>query len=228
MENSNQQTLNPLLSIWIKPRTTIQQIVDRGPNELVLILLVSITGLVQNIANGIIYNWSIVNIVFVNILITLATIAIFYLGSIVFLWTGSWLGGQGTYRSIRAAYAWANVPVALGIIIWAVVVLSVPGLAELWVAINQQTAEIPLATSIPQLAILVVLGLSIMAFGIWTLVVFVNSLAQVQGFSSAWKGLLNAILGGIIVFIPTLIIFIIVVFVVLANNPDLFNPNTVR
>ncbi len=229
MENSNQQTLNPLISIWIKPRKTIQQIVDRGPNELILILLVSIVPLVQNIVNSIIYELGAVEAIFVNTIPAIIfSIGFLYLFSALYRWTGTWLGGTGKYRNIRAVAAWANVPAILGVIIWAAVVLLVPGQAEFTVAINQQPEAIPWADSIPQLAVFAVLGLIGIALGIWTLVIFANSLAQVQGFSSAWKGLLNGILGVLIVIIPVAIIAFIVFFAILGANPDLLNPNTGR
>ena len=39
MESKNRQTLNPWVSIWTKPRATIQQIVDTDPKHLVLVLV---------------------------------------------------------------------------------------------------------------------------------------------------------------------------------------------
>jgi len=38
MESSNNEALNPWLSMWTKPRATIQNIVDTNPENFVLIL----------------------------------------------------------------------------------------------------------------------------------------------------------------------------------------------
>ena len=38
MESINKQTLNPWISMWTKPRSTIQQIVNENPTYLVLVL----------------------------------------------------------------------------------------------------------------------------------------------------------------------------------------------
>nr|MBP9871117.1 hypothetical protein [Nitrosomonas sp.] len=38
MENTTQQMLNPWLSIWTRPRATIQQIVDVNPQRYIWVL----------------------------------------------------------------------------------------------------------------------------------------------------------------------------------------------
>ena len=39
MDGNNQQTLNPWVSMWLKPEATIQQIVDTNPERSMLVLV---------------------------------------------------------------------------------------------------------------------------------------------------------------------------------------------
>ena len=66
-------------------------------------------------------------------------------------------------------------------------------------------ASLPLSLS------LIAFGVAEVVGGIWTLVVYLKSLGQVQGFS-AWKALGNSCLAGLVIIVPVAIL----VFVVLA------------
>jgi hypothetical protein len=68
------------------------------------------------------------------------------------------------------------------------------------------TTETPIIDATPLLAFLFlgfgIIGLSI---GIWTIVIFLKCLGQVQGFS-AWKALWNTLLALLVVIIPVVVL----------------------
>jgi hypothetical protein len=113
-----------------------------------------------------------------------------YLGGLLLGWSGHWIGGRGTLAEIRAAMAWSRVPVIAALLLWA------PALAlfgrELF------TSKTPiLDASRPLTAAM--MGFSVVEFGlgIWSLVLLLKCLGEVQGFS-AWKALGNILLLGML------------------------------
>ena len=202
MQIQNNPTLNPWVSMWTKPRATIQQIVDTQPNHLVL-LLASIGGFAQVLDNATIKSvgdkleWPTI-VLIAAIAGPFGGIIGLYLGSVLIRWAGILLGGNASSQEIRAAIAWSNVPVIWALVLW------IPELAlfgqELF------TTETPKIDANPSLG-LVLLGFSVIGstIGIWTIVVFLKCLGQVQGFS-AWKALCNAILPGLLIVLPLAVI----------------------
>jgi hypothetical protein len=126
----------------------------------------------------------------------IARVISLYIGGALLDLTGRWLGGRGTPAEIRAAVAWSNVPAVAGLLLW------IPELAlfgsELF------TSETPVADANPFLgAALIGFGAAQVILGGWSLVLLLKGLGEVQGFS-AWKGLGNVLLSGLVVAIPIL------------------------
>jgi hypothetical protein len=204
MKNNNKDHLNPWFTMWIKPRATIQQIVDTNPEHLVL-LLAAIAGFSQVLDRasmkgmGDRWEWPIIFII-ATIAGPIGGIIGFYIGGALIHWTGKWIGGKASSQDIRAAIAWSAVPIIWALILW------IPGL----VLFGQElfTTEMPSIDADPSLA-LIFLGFAAIEIivGIWAFVVFLKCLGQVQGFS-AWKALGNAILPGLIIIVPIVLIVI--------------------
>ncbi len=198
MENVETRTLNPWLSMWTKPRATIQQIVDANPERMVL-LLSAIAGIGQVLDRASMKNlgdkldWPAILLI-AMLMGPVAGIIGLFVGGALLRWTGSWIGGQASSRHIRAAVAWSSVPD-----IW-VMLLWIPGLAlfgrELF------TAETTVMDAHPAL-LLAYLGFVALELvgGVWAFVAFLKCLGQVQGFS-AWKALGNSLLAMLIVAVP--------------------------
>ena len=57
------------------------------------------------------------------------------------------------------------------------------------------------------------IGLAAMEFilGLWEIVLLCNTVAEVQGYRSAWQGLLNLILAGLLLLLPLILISIVFV-----------------
>ena len=114
MEN-NEQKLNPWVSMWTKPRATIQQIVDSNPGRLVLILA-AISGFSRALDRASIGNfgdrWEWPEIFLLSAITGLIVgIISLYVGSALIRWTGTRLGGNASWQNIRAAWAWSSVPI---------------------------------------------------------------------------------------------------------------------
>lgn len=195
---SNYQTLNPWVSIWTKPRETIQQIVDTNPKYLVLALAAAV-GFSQMLDNAVMDNlgdtleWP---IIFITAAIGGSIVGLIglYIGGALIRWTGTWIGGTSSQENIRAAMAWSTVPVVCALVLW------VPEIAlfgqELF------TTETPTLDAKPESALVLLLfGLIEITAGIWSIVLSLQCLGQVQGFS-AWKALGNLLLAGLVFIIP--------------------------
>ena len=204
MESIEEQLLNPWVSMWTKPRATIQQIVDTNPQRLVL-LLAAAAGFGQALDRASInsigdrVDWPVIFIV-AAVGGPIAGLIGLYIGGALIHWTGTWIGGKTSAENIRAAIAWSSVPMLWALLLW------IPELAlfgqELF------TAETPVIDADTTLnSAFLAFGAVEVTIGIWTLIVYLKCLGQVQGFS-AWKALGNSILAGLVIIVPILIIAI--------------------
>jgi hypothetical protein len=204
IETTSGKPLNPWLSMWIKPRATIQQIVDHDPVRLVLVLA-AISGFsealdrasMKNMGDSLEWPMIIAIAAFVGPLVGIVGL---YIGGALIRWTGNWMGGNSSSENIRAAMAWSSVPVIWSLVLW------IPELAifgpELF------TSETPKMDENFSLIILFVsFAVVELILGIWAFVVFLKSLGQVQGFS-AWKALGNAILASLVVIVPIALVVV--------------------
>jgi hypothetical protein len=117
-----------------------------------------------------------------------------YVGGALLRWTGRWIGGGASQGEIRAALAWSSVPFVWSMLLWIPELLLFGG--ELF------TTATPRMDGDPTLA-LALLGFFVIELVIivWTLVVYLKCLGQVQGFS-AWRALGNSMLAGLVVVVP--------------------------
>ena len=202
MDHRQARRLNPLLAIWMRPRATIQQIVDDDPETWVL-ALAAIAGIGQalNDASTRSSGDSLdLPSIFIIAVIAGPLLGIFglYVAGALLRWTGRWIGGHASQVDIRAASAWSQVPAIWAMLLW------VP---ELWLfgseMFTEQTPHID-ADPMLQVALLVMVIIEIV-ITIWSIVVFLKCLGQVQGFT-AWKALGNSILAGLVIVVPVAVV----------------------
>ena len=114
---------------------------------------------------------------------------------------GNWLGGKGIRENIRAAIGWSSVPAVAALPLW------IPQL--LLFGSDMFTEETPQLDAQPML-IIPFLFIAFVEFvlGTWGFVLLCHTIAEVQGFRSAWRGLGNLMLAGAIVIVPLLVIAI--------------------
>lgn len=196
--NSTQPVLNPWFSMWTRPRQTVQQIVDTDPNRMVLVLA-SLAGIsnaldrasMKTLGDELQYEIIIAIAIVGGPVVGMIGL---YIGAQLLRWTGKWIGGTASLTNIMAAIAWSNVPIIWALILW---------IPELYLFGEELfTTETPRLDADLSLA-LALLGFTFVeiAIGIWTVVVFLKCLGQVQGFS-AGKALGNALLAVLIVVVP--------------------------
>jgi len=201
---SEHNLYSSLLTIWVKPRDTIRQIVNIDPRFLV-ILMTAIAGFGQAIDRASSRDaGDVLNLLEIMIICSiggpLSGIFSLYISGALFRWTGSWFGGQASTEEIRAAIAWSTVPAIIAYITW-IPLIGVAGL-------EMFTSYTPRINANPILAlfILAIVGVQII-LAIWAIVLYINCMSEVQIFS-AWKAIASIILGGLIIVIPiTLIVF---------------------
>lgn len=194
---------NPWLTIWTKPRATIASVVSENPNRSLWWLasiygICSLLNLFQSMALGKEFGLGLILILSV-ILAPFYGYISFAIWSWFVLWTGRWFKGKGTFQTVRASYAWSCVPILVNIPLWAMVVVLFgrPLFAGM---LEAQT--LPMAWMYTLFAILIIKVI----VAIWSLVIFLNALAQVQNYSIT-RAILNVIVAGLILGIVFFILW---------------------
>ena len=202
--------LNPWFSIWTQPRATIQQIVDSDPGQSVLILA-GISGFASTLdsvrdtglGDGIPWFYIVLICALIGSLLGIVGLYVF---SFLLHWTGKWLDGRASQPLIRAAGAWAQVPIIWGLLLW-VPLIALFG-QDLFRSGSFGLESNPFSPYLPPiLATLLVLE-------VWSFVLSLHCLAQVQGFS-VWKALGNYVLVIAVVVIPVTVIVVVLLTITL-------------
>jgi len=188
--------------MWTRPRETIKAIVQHNPNHHLFILsgiygFAMFLQMAQNLSLGESMLSGLILLFAIVLAIPLGWIA-FSIVSGLILWCGKWIGGKATFQQIRAALAWANITNIVNILMWFVLLFSFGG--------SIFFSTFPATPMIGQDLVIVLLVFLIqLAATVWSIVILLNALGEVQGFS-AWKALLNVILPLIIIFIACWVI----------------------
>ena len=198
---------NPWLKIFVKPRQTIRAIVDVNPNFRLFVLsaiygFCSLLGVAQNFGLG---DRKEILAAMLPLLL-LAPVwgyLVFSFSSWFVFIMGKLLKGQGSYRQVRAAYAWSNVPLIVNAFLWILLIV---------VFRSSLFSETALKGILTQGSSLLLIGVvfSQLIFSLWGLVIYVIGLSEVQRFSIL-KTLVNLFLSLLLFFILALTISLILV-----------------
>jgi hypothetical protein len=200
-------TENPFFTIWTRPRATIRGIVDTKPNYLVIPLALA-NGILGALNNAAQRNAGdrVPDAAILRLALTLGPI-----GGLIGLYVGAWalglscrwLGGRANSTAVRAALGWSAVPTLATIPIW---------ILQLAVFRHEMfTTEMPSVDANPALfALVIATGCLEFVLAIWSFVILLKTLGEVQGFS-AWKALGAILLITLIVLIPIIILVVIAV-----------------
>ena len=180
--------INPWKEVWLHPRNTIKAILKYDPKYMVL-PLAALAGIANNALDfesmdAIVGGSSFIGSAFVAALLGIVSL---YISGFLLSLTGRWINGKANALKLRAAIAWAGVPVVTSLL------LFIP----LFFALNSES-----------FGILSVSGIAFMILGVWSLVLQVGMISEIQKFS-IWKAILNIILAGIVILIPLLIIAVL-------------------
>lgn len=199
---------SPWLSIWVRPRATITRIVQDNPNKSIWLLAAifgfsSLLNTFQSASLGL----SLSPLAILIIAIVLSPfwgMAYFSVWGWLVLKTGKWFKGQGTFHSIRAAYAWSAVPLVLNIPLWLLMALLFG---------KQLFLNFPEGYLLTdgQITILFFILISKVILAVWALVIFLNALSEVQEYS-VFRAILNVIVAGLIAVIVLGLLWVLVLF----------------
>lgn len=190
--------INPWISIWTDPRSTIKAIVKTNPKFQVF-YLASLYALESNLAFA--SYWSL-GLSFPFYVILLGALALspivgwiwLYLTGWILSFTGKWVGGHAPSSHLRAAVAWAKIPSCASLLMWLALLLS-----------NAEMTFIHVRSG----PFYVFMGLISLILSIWSFVLLVQSVREVQKLSLG-RSLINVICTW---FISSLIVFVLFLFV---------------
>jgi len=180
---------SPWLSIWLKPRKTIERIVAANPRRHVLLLAglggmgTAISFLIGVGAATQLIDWH--NLASVAIAGLALGVVSLYIKGLAYKWSGRILGGRASSVDVRAAFAWAAIPDIIALAICLVVLMGL------------KLAGIPRPASGP--LILVVQGITAV-LGLWSSVAAILMLGRVHGFGF-WRAIVNFGLGTLLLLL---------------------------
>jgi hypothetical protein len=191
------------LSIWVRPRATIRAIVAKDPTRSVL-LLAAVGGVVEVLDRASWQSlgdtWELRGVLFLAALIGPSYgIVILYVWTWCIAFTGRVIGGRATVANVRAATAWATVPIAVvALPTW---LASIPVIGAEWFTTETPRVDASLALTIYW----VVSGLLAVTAGVWALVLFLKCLSEVQAYSM-WRAIGNTALAGLALVLVLLVV----------------------
>lgn len=211
---ADQGPFNPWLSIWFAPRRTIRRICVESPTKHVL-LLSALSGITQVFDNASFRSIGdqlpLVTIVGMALIAgPIAGLIGLFIGSAVIGTVGRLLGGNATAGELRAAMSWAAVPSVMTLL------LLVPQIALIGNEVFSTDTPI-LDENVGIAMAFGMLGVAELIIAIWGFFTYCNTVAEVQGFSSAWMGFLNLLLALMIVVVLVVGLAILVVIAVTAS-----------
>lgn len=205
------EPLNPWFSIWVQPRATMRQILDRDPRRMVHLLVIAAGALggVETYVPAPISDMMplpaiVLGKVFFGGLVALLAV---YLFAFLLRWTGKWLGGQGDFAAVRSALAWSMIPN-----IWSGVLLL-----PLIVFMGEEALNLnlePLLGEAGSLIIVVPMLVLGVVVSVWALIVQMNCLAEAHQFVSAWQAFGASFNASLILLAAILVITIPIVALV--------------
>lgn len=196
---------NPWLAIWTQPRATIREIIADNPNRSLWILasiygFCSLMNLFQSLMLGVRMSTGALFLLAV-VLSPIWGYINFTVWSWFVTWTGKWFKGEGRFITIRSAYAWSCVPITLNIPLWLLMVITFGH--QLFVNFSGQ------ALSHSKVTFLFFILISKVVLAMWSLVIYLNALAEVQKFTMI-RAILNVVVAALILIAISWIVWVIV------------------
>ncbi len=189
-------SFNPWLKIWTQPRTTIARLLYESPTRGFWFLAI-----IYGFSNAL--NWFQSMMMGRHLgVMHIFTIALVlsplwgYVGFSVWSWvvhfTGKWLKGEGTFKEIRFAYAWSCFPLIINVFLWFVLALFFG--RNLFSDLSPGSQ----AFTHGQVGVLFLILLIRITTAIWSIVIYLNALAEVRKFSIL-RAIGNVVIAGLII-----------------------------
>lgn len=166
--------------MWCNPRSTIRGIVERNPKQSLWILafIYGFTTLLNGFQSfPIAMRIGLIPMFAVTLVLAVVWGYVFFaIWSWAILLTGKLFKGKASFATVRAAYAWSCVPLLGNVVLWLILVILFGSLLFFGPQPN-------LMLTGPQVTLLFLLLLGKVVFSIWSLVLYLQALAEVQSFS---------------------------------------------
>jgi len=163
MSSEENTARSPWITVWLHPRQTIERLVATRPTYFVWLL--AVIGTFASLYNQISVIYGVTYLLNVQLVLSillfgaLVGIVWLYLAGFMLSWIGRLFGGQANALQMRAVFAWSTLPTILGF----VVILAIGVVA----ARGSMLDSVPLLVAV---------------FSLWSLIVFLLMLGQVQHF----------------------------------------------
>lgn len=126
----------------------------------------------------------------------------YYIFAALIGWTGKWLDGRGGSAEIFRVLTYALVPMILGL------VLVIPQIALVGNGLFQSEMDLSGLDQVSVMLFYSLIGIEVL-LGLWTLVLFVIGVAEVQKFSYG-KAVLNIFLPVLVIVVPIVLLVFLV------------------
>ena len=173
---------SPWLSVWLRPRDTIERIVATNPRYQVLLLaalggisIVAFALIDTKLLTGLLH-WRVIAIV--TLVGAAFGVVNLYVSGVLFLWSSRILGGRATTVDLRAALAWGLAPRVVSLVIWLIVLIA----AGIFTAADRLPGTLTITLQ-------VIAG----AFALWSLVATMLMLGRVLNFGF-WRTVICTVL----------------------------------
>lgn len=201
------------LTMWTKPKATIRQIINTNTDSKLFVLSI-IYGLpmmfyyAQSTSMG-----QSMSLFAILLLCLIGSLVIGYiginLGAFLLFFTGKWIGGKATFKQVRASVAYSNVTNLVAIAIWLILMTLFRQSVFL--------SDFPYVSTLGDFAILMnSIFLIQLVVAVWSIVIFVASLSETQGFSN-FKAVINSLLPLGVIFLGLWLLGLL--FSLLGNAP---------
>jgi hypothetical protein len=178
------------LTMWTSPRKTIRKVIETDPDSKLFILSL-IYGLpmmfyyAQGSSLGQTSHLSTILLIALIGAVIVGYIGI-NIGSALLYFTGKWIGGKASFKQVRASVAYSNVTNIVSIAIWLILMAMFRSSVFM--------SDFPYASSLGDFAFLMnTIFFVQLIVAVWSVVIFIASLSETQGFSS-FKAVINTLL----------------------------------
>ncbi|MFN5321835.1 MAG: YIP1 family protein [Planctomycetota bacterium] len=194
LERKGRFDLTPFQTIWRYPQETVRWIIETNspPHVVLLSCLAGVERCLSRAeTRGFGETMSVPAILGLALILgPLAGLFGVWANAHLLRFTGKLLGGVGSVGQLRTAFAWGTAPSIIGLSLWVPKLLL--GGSEIF------QLKKPLLDAWPAaLFFLTLISTIELLLAGWTLGLLSRTVTEVQGFQSAWSGLLNLILVGL-------------------------------
>jgi hypothetical protein len=163
--------INPWVSMWAQPRSTVRALILKSPSYglfrlAIIFSLQSIFFYANWWSFGVKFQYPAILLVGL-VLAPLVGLLWIYLVGVIFYLTGRILKGNATQNQLRTAVVWSKIPSLATLLIWLIFIFSSP---------NEAFIQNGVSSS-------VWLTFFILILGTWSLLLLVQGIREIQGFS---------------------------------------------